>query len=362
MKLFLLIVLYLFLNSCREKIQTEVISAKLTHDVYPDTIWFSECDIIFPETTEQSLISLINKIVITPGRIFIHDIRDQKLLLFSRQGKFIRGIHPQGRGNGEWTGMTDFTVDETKQEIIIAADRPYKFLYYNYAGNFLREKTSETFYIGITQTDNHILAVNARTTDPKHYLSLLKENEDRMITDERIPLEYVYYGDFRCRGSYLLKSKHLHFTQNGDYKIYRWENNKIKPLFEVDFGKYNYSPELLKKEPDSPRTQNKILSIINVKETDKYLFFNTNKTGIFVYDNTSHQITYADMIRHTDLGINLWNHIATEDLNHEIIAYSCDIRQLQRKLFTVNSELPIVKRIKEAEEDDNPVLFLYKSK
>ena len=45
-----------------------------------------------------------------------------------------------------------FTVDETDREIIVTADRPYKFLYYDYNGNFLREKTSEAFYTEITRT------------------------------------------------------------------------------------------------------------------------------------------------------------------------------------------------------------------
>lgn len=362
MRLFIFMVMILFLSSCQEKIPIGVIPVKLTEDSYPDTTWFSECEIIFPETTDQSLINIIKKIVVTPERIFIHNLQDQKLLLFSRQGKFVKSIYPIGRGPGEWLGMTDFTIDEKTREIIITADRPYKFLYYDYNGNFLREKISGAFYFEIAQTDSHILATNSKALDPKHYLSLLKETDYKITVTKKIPLEFTYLGDFRCRGSYLLKSQHLYFTQNIDYTIYRWENNRVNPLFKVDFGKYNYNPKLSEKGTDSPELQQKVLSIINVKETSNYLFFNTNKIGTFVYDKKSHQITHAHKIKNINFGIDLWSHLAIEDSNHELIAYFCEMRMLQIQLSGKTSDNPIIKRIQKAKEDENPVLFLYKSK
>ena len=166
MKTGLIIGIYFALVCCREKIQPAVVQADLTEDVYTDTTWFADCEIVFPETTDRSLISMINKIVLTPERIFLFDIQDKKILLFARRGKFITDIRPHGREPGEWLGITDFTVDETDREIIVTADRPYKFLYYDYNGNFLREKTSEAFYTEITRTTDNILAINSKVLEP----------------------------------------------------------------------------------------------------------------------------------------------------------------------------------------------------
>ena len=160
MKTGLIIGIYFALVCCREKIQPAVVQADLSEAVYTDTTWFADCEIVFPETTDRSLISMINKIVLTPERIFLFDIQDKKILLFTRRGKFITDIRPHGRGPGEWLGITDFTVDETDREIIVTADRPYKFLYYDYNGNFLREKTSEAFYTEITRTTKNSFSIH----------------------------------------------------------------------------------------------------------------------------------------------------------------------------------------------------------
>ena len=171
----------------------------------------------------------------------------------------------------------------------------------------------------------------------------------------------VLVDQSRCRGSYLLKSEHLYFTQNGDYTIYSWDNNRIKPVVTVDFGKYSYNPTQLNEEPHAPATRNKVLSIINVKEIRSNLFFNTNKIGLFVYNKTRHQIVHAYGITNTNLGIVLHNSIATEDTHNEIVAFSYDMPILQRKLAGIASDNPVIKQIQNAKEDDNPLLFLYKS-
>ena len=65
MKTGLIIGIYFALVCCREKIQPAVVQADLSEAVYTDTTWFADCEIIFPETTDRSLISMINKIVLT---------------------------------------------------------------------------------------------------------------------------------------------------------------------------------------------------------------------------------------------------------------------------------------------------------
>ena len=100
MKTGLIIGIYFALVCCREKIQPAVVQADLSEAVYTDTTWFADCEIVFPETTDRSLISMINKIVLTPERIFLFDIQDKKILLFTRRGKFITDIRPHGRGTG----------------------------------------------------------------------------------------------------------------------------------------------------------------------------------------------------------------------------------------------------------------------
>ena len=62
------------------------------------------------ETTPNSLIGDINKIFVTKNLIYISD--GLSVYLFGMNGQFKKRLHQNGKGPGEYTGISDFVVDE----------------------------------------------------------------------------------------------------------------------------------------------------------------------------------------------------------------------------------------------------------
>ena len=77
---------------------------------------------VFLETTSESALSMISKVVLWNGRIFVSDNRYDKICVFDTAGKFLWNIRRVGRGPGEYIGMTDFVIDPDREELIIYAD------------------------------------------------------------------------------------------------------------------------------------------------------------------------------------------------------------------------------------------------
>ena len=72
------------------------------------------------ETTDNSLVGAISKILVYKGYIYVLDHSIAKsLFVFDNDGRFIRKIGSRGRGPGEYNEINDFTIDYDHGNIII---------------------------------------------------------------------------------------------------------------------------------------------------------------------------------------------------------------------------------------------------
>jgi len=100
---------------------------------------FADTVIYIPlETNSKSLLGGIIKIQLTDEFIFISG-RD-KLLLFSKKGKFVRQIGKKGKGPGEYLRILDFVV--TQDTVYITSTGKRSLLIYNVNGDFLKEQST----------------------------------------------------------------------------------------------------------------------------------------------------------------------------------------------------------------------------
>ena len=84
---------------------------------------------IILETKSESLIANVSEILVFDEKMFIFDNRGKSLLVFDMDGKFIRRIGGIGKGPGEYTLISDFTIDPEKREIyvLVNAGRIHKY-------------------------------------------------------------------------------------------------------------------------------------------------------------------------------------------------------------------------------------------
>ena len=99
----------------------------------------NKIDFIPLETTNESLIGHISKIIMMDSLILISDnYKTNQLLLFDNQGQFIRKISNRGRGGEEYLDLADIAVDKLNKIIYILDGDQGKLLLFNYNGLYIR--------------------------------------------------------------------------------------------------------------------------------------------------------------------------------------------------------------------------------
>jgi hypothetical protein len=124
------ILIMLFLLSCSFKQDIKPLQKATYHIIDLDgkrekrihlsSIFKKEVKTIILETVENCLISDISNLQVFEDHFYILDaIQAMALLVFDRDGRFVRKIGNLGRGPGEYSDISDFTIDAENKHIYI---------------------------------------------------------------------------------------------------------------------------------------------------------------------------------------------------------------------------------------------------
>ncbi len=177
---------------------------------------FGKMKTIILETSDEALISMINKMEVYKDYIIILDYYSAKsIFVFDKEGKFIRKIGAIGAGPGEYISPHDFTINSKNGEIYILDFSSQKVLRYNItSGEYLstinmRGKDRSSIF-KICYTDD-ILYTDAAFSYESSYNYLMQavnpssgEQEDRYFTTE-----YTNKGWYDI---YTINSKTFYYT------------------------------------------------------------------------------------------------------------------------------------------------------
>lgn len=149
MKLFLfLFILQIVIISCATKQKETPSSPNLlivdldnikTKETVKASDFFKNPKSIILETNEKSLIGDIKEIYINDHRIVVFDNSENlNVLVFDLDGTFSHKIGELGRGAGEYISISDFTIDDKKDEIYLLDSEDSKVKKYNLStGKFI---------------------------------------------------------------------------------------------------------------------------------------------------------------------------------------------------------------------------------
>lgn len=94
-----------------------------------------------------AMLTSIDKIIDWGDRFVILDRRGQQAVIFDTTGNCIRQIKRLGKGPGEYVQIGSCAIDPTTDELVLYADQPGKFLWFDREGKYLREeRTPECFF------------------------------------------------------------------------------------------------------------------------------------------------------------------------------------------------------------------------
>lgn len=240
------------------------------------------------ETTDLSLIGNIGKIYVTPSNILIFDSKQTAILLFDKEGKFIRKIGQKGRGPEEYLFFNEI-VFERKTEIIYAHERYLnKIFKYNLKGELLEQIPSKFEFNSFCKApQGYWLYSCFKENNPKGYNLMLVDEKMQNMTAGFFPQNPAFVNTtFNSTFSrdYSGTSYFVYPTSNIIYKL---NTEQPVPYFQIDFGAKNLPYEKIKKLSSSKEYDNLVNEkrylgdISNLLCFQNYLLFSFNESGFY---------------------------------------------------------------------------------
>ena len=199
-----------------------------------------EIKVVPLETTDESLLDAIYKIIVTDSNIYIHDrLKGGGVAIFDQNGRFIKRLS-HGQGPGEIYRLYDVSYDSEKRELVLY-QHPF-LLFYTSNGKFIEQKRLPFgFYNFHVIPDGYIF----KTLDKQGNGHLGKFKDHTLfVTDKNFKLKSValpfYFNNINYGGyNYLYHNYTFNITQRFVDTIYQYTSttNQLDSKFVLDFEK-----------------------------------------------------------------------------------------------------------------------------
>ena len=113
--------------------------SKCVDDTLNVSDWMYPLEIVRLETTEESLLGSVDKLVEYNENYYVLDKKRNCVLVFDGTGNFLRRVGRVGQGPGEYSTLSDFIVDEKTGCLYLLANSSTVYAYDN-EGSFLWKK------------------------------------------------------------------------------------------------------------------------------------------------------------------------------------------------------------------------------
>lgn len=196
---------------------------------------FSEISLVKLETTPNSLIGEINKIFLSNNLIYISD--GLSVYLFDMNGQFKKRLHNNGKGPGEYTGISDFVVGKNNTieilnsglQKVIRYDSTFSFIdeykINRYAMNMALLKSGERlFHCGNDASGDQYDKI-------LQYEKGKQKNKHLKISPQRsLYLHYRRFDYFSYYNNGVITTDAHHDT------VYFFDGELFKPIYAIDIG------------------------------------------------------------------------------------------------------------------------------
>jgi len=246
---FVLVMVFQF-YSCKPKPQQY--SIDLTQ-LTPTSVFdiFSNIELVRLENTPENLIGNIGKVIYHDGFYFIWDSQAQAILGFCDGGSFVFKISAIGRGPGEYSNITDFSIDRENGRLLILDAPMQRVLFYDLKGQHLFDLS---IFTGQVMALNRVFPVSDTvillTSITNQQLLFYSINENRVLHSDFLmdvylqafkPLNNVYQFNGRTFVLPAMSQQILDVTDMEPNQHFQWcfgrhnnsDDQKEKLLYEI---------------------------------------------------------------------------------------------------------------------------------
>jgi hypothetical protein len=303
-------ILLIICSSCKSNDKTDVetipisINIKSFHEKLDVTEYF-DVEFITLETSKPSRIGIIEKIIYHKGLLYIHDMQQQKVLVFDELGKYVRTIGKIGRGVGEYIRLADFEIHN--DNVYISSLVNNKMLVYDLEGNCIDELKFPN-YIGMRFK---ILANGfVAHTGGSNKSATFYNKKGKMISVDTNPmfadLRYTPMNSFTTKNDSIF----MLFSNNDTIYMVDHETRCLHPYFYVDFNGKNIPIEQLKttKKLEHYKENYSYEKIIkfHLYSSNSYLLLSkeTRKRTHVLYNLKSNTFIYGEQMMYDEFPID----------------------------------------------------------
>ncbi len=330
-----------------------------------DTLLFKSTKMVQLETTENSMLKEISRILADDHKLFVLDKRLNAVFVFEDTGKHLYTIKRIGAGPEEYRLLHDICLDTDNKKIILYVESPFKLQTYNYSGEFLEErklKASSDMAKEMAFQDATLIALNFENNQTNCYINSIDPKsldnncwfEKAVITDVHI---YPY-------GRLLTKNTDLSFTKRFDNTIYKIAGNSIKAKYYIDFKESNFPDSYLKGDvaPEELtgicRKDDYVYGIVNVHENNNYLAFGTNKPGFYIYSKKEKELKKYSFLMNTQYGFYV-SEMLNMDYGNNQIAFIVSPEYLHGvKEYNPSANGDFLELISKVDQEANDLLMI----
>lgn len=337
---------------------------------------------------QEYLIGKIGRILFFENVIYIHDEMTDRLIAFTRKGKYLFKIDEKGKGPMEYLKLTDFSIDKNRRFILIYDSYGHKLLKFSIDEHkFVEEQTVDFYPIAFAWNDNRLFFYNPYTInysgESKFHFSLIQLND-------KLKNEKKYFKVDENMGKFMVNpNRKGFFYGEGLCLLNRFDNviYSLKDSIRVhckivfkDNEDYNsaLAEAVLKGTIETGRYKKCATYIHHYCENDKLITFRYMKNNILystIFSKEKNRIIYHKRSRPIITTSNMEQNIPVfmfpsyindnlfvSVLPFELLNLITTNKKIQKLIDDNVADKRLVKQLSNLDDNSNPVLVFSKIK
>ncbi len=333
-------------------------------------------------------IGKISRILFFKNNIYIHDRITDQIVVFSMKGKYLFHINQKGKGPGQYLKLNDFTIDETRNSIMIFDGYSGKILSYSIAERkFINEHKIDFRPTAFAWNSNCLYFYNPFTfnypRDEKYHYSLIKTSEEIENEKKYFKIDELigkFMSDPNPKGFFY--GKNLCMLNRFDNIIYSLTKDSIYARYKVLFAEnddYQYALKdvITKGTRDTDRYKkcaHDICWFCENKNLVSFSYFRNNRHYSVIFSKDKNKIIlhqslklYSPSLLKKNIPILMFPSNVTGDLFVSIIPSELMIQlandnKFRKSMMENMSNTDLIEKLKNFDLKSNLVIVFYKFK
>lgn len=352
--------------SCKENTQYQFNKEDFSAISFKDV--FSKIEVIPLETISESMIYSSNQFIFHEGKYYVSDRYYPHIIVFDKNGKFIRTIGAKGEGPGELIDIRAFTINKATGYLELCGNANSTVMVYDTTGVYIKEKSLPNSVGSVERIHaiNDDLLILTSPWSPGDPVKVVSTKTKEIIATLPTYLEGAYYDAFNIFFPFVDFNDSILFTDiyNSSVYLYDVDKNKFEGYKTFDFNDFNFDKKILPKPkewiniPNERRLEmmDEVLKYVNFfdkyLETSKYWLYRKNFANIILKNKITGKITLFN-------GIENDIPIVANSMNDDFIYGNMNADHIEKY---VNEEMigsSAYSVVKNLGENDNPVIIKY---